>query len=524
MGVVLRVSCLASQVWQSGSMAPFDPIRSAQGEEVCNDRSLSSPSSAVDAADGRHVHPSAENSEAVISESIPELYLRSLRLAFTGAAGRTPDSDGGPFNESARHHGALGCQFCLTSIGSAMLEHYGKLVVETWRQGVSGDAMEAGVWQGGISMYVAGLSAVYPALSQNGGPGQRRIVLADSFHGIPASTSVASESFWHSLPLDVGGYTQVEDNFRRFGLLSPHVRFVEGYFRDSLPICRSSFVAEGRRLALLRIDVDMYESYADVLYNLYDLVSVGGFIICDDCRCIPEADRAVIGFMWHHRLPTSVLAIPGSPCGVYWRKDEDSNLDTDAYHYWLSLRRNSGSTSYPIEDIPTSGPTVEEAKPWDRWHLIQERLAVVHLENNVVSSPGELAVLCRDSLYITLLLGLPSEEVLAQLLSWQRSVVWEVSQALLPMSRIHCARIAVTTLGATDLDTLDLPGVSWSGPSGTYMILSVVCGDEVDVSWMILMDLYYATSKLAPEVHVAYGDFVLRTWLSSAAQCPTWPT
>ena len=47
----------------------------------------------------------------------------------------------------------------------------------------------------------------------------------------------------------------------------------QGFFADSLPRARAEIGA----IAVLRIDGDMYESYMDILYNLYEFVPVGGY-------------------------------------------------------------------------------------------------------------------------------------------------------------------------------------------------------------------------------------------------------
>ena len=54
------------------------------------------------------------------------------------------------------------------------------------------------------------------------------------------------------------------------------MRLVPGYFVDSLPGLRTALKGRGETLAILRMDGDMYDSTMDILYNLYDLVSVGG--------------------------------------------------------------------------------------------------------------------------------------------------------------------------------------------------------------------------------------------------------
>jgi hypothetical protein len=69
---------------------------------------------------------------------------------------------------------------------------------------------------------------------------------------------------------------EVKKNFERFGLLDEQVKFLKGWFSETLP------TAPIGKLALLRLDGDLYESTRDALVNLYDKISTGGYIIIDD--------------------------------------------------------------------------------------------------------------------------------------------------------------------------------------------------------------------------------------------------
>lgn len=69
---------------------------------------------------------------------------------------------------------------------------------------------------------------------------------------------------------------EVQENFRRYNLLDDQVQFLKGWFCDTLP------TAPIEKLAVLRLDGDLYESIMDGLNALYDKVSPGGFIIVDD--------------------------------------------------------------------------------------------------------------------------------------------------------------------------------------------------------------------------------------------------
>ena len=80
----------------------------------------------------------------------------------------------------------------------------------------------------------------------------------------------------HQFPQLAVPLERVQDNFRRYGLLDEQVRFLKGWFRDTLP------TAPIERLAVLRLDGDLYESTIQALDGLYDKLSAGGFVIVDD--------------------------------------------------------------------------------------------------------------------------------------------------------------------------------------------------------------------------------------------------
>ena len=59
-------------------------------------------------------------------------------------------------------------------------------------------------------------------------------------------------------------------NFELFGLMDGQVRFLPGWFKDTLPS------APIEKLALMRLDGDMFESTLDSLTALYPRLSPGG--------------------------------------------------------------------------------------------------------------------------------------------------------------------------------------------------------------------------------------------------------
>ena len=84
--------------------------------------------------------------------------------------------------------------------------------------------------------------------------------------------------------------SRVEGLFRAYDLLDGQVRFLEGWFAETLP------TAEFSQLALLRLDGDLYSSTRDALLACYDRVTPGGFVIVDDYGAIPQCARAVTDF------------------------------------------------------------------------------------------------------------------------------------------------------------------------------------------------------------------------------------
>ena len=100
-------------------------------------------------------------------------------------------------------------------------------------------------------------------------------------------------------------------NFERYGLLDDQVRFLEGWFRDTLPR------APIEKLAVMRLDGDLYESTMDGLTNLYDRLSPGGYVIVDDYS-IPACRLAVEDFRRARGLTEEIVQIDWT--GVFWRR------------------------------------------------------------------------------------------------------------------------------------------------------------------------------------------------------------
>ncbi len=173
---------------------------------------------------------------------------------------------------------------------------------------VPGDFIETGVWRGGACIFLRAVLEAY-------GVKDRRVWAADSFQGLPppdaAYPADAGDTFHTFAELAVPLGT-VKHNFERYGLLDDQVVFLEGWFRDTLP------QAPITRLAILRMDGDMYESTMDALIHLYHKVSPGGYVIVDDYRVVEGCRKAVDDFRAARGIQDEIVEIDG--IGIFWQK------------------------------------------------------------------------------------------------------------------------------------------------------------------------------------------------------------
>ena len=211
---------------------------------------------------------------------------------------------------AAGHTGELIYGFPHTMIGMAALDNIERCAERVFDEGIQGDFFEAGVCQGGAAIFLRALQIAY-------GEGHRQTWLADSFEGLPACRSapdIAAGIDWSEASRPQFAFSEegVRDNFIRYDLLDDRVRFLPGWFSESLP------GAEVGPLAILRIDADLYESTRDVLQQLYAKVSPGGFVIVDDYCFLPPCRQAVEEFRSEHGIAEPLTYVNHS-C-VYWRK------------------------------------------------------------------------------------------------------------------------------------------------------------------------------------------------------------
>jgi O-methyltransferase len=195
-----------------------------------------------------------------------------------------------------------------TMIGRKRLDHLERCLETIERDSVPGDLLEAGVWRGGACIFMRGFLEAHNI--------PRRIVwAADSFAGLPAPTMAEDRDHDYSagrFPALAVPLETVRATFARYNLLDARVRFLEGWFKDTLPN------APIERLALLRLDGDLYESTRDALNALYDRVAPGGFVVIDDYFAFNPCRHATDDFRAERNIGTPFERIDWS--AVCWRK------------------------------------------------------------------------------------------------------------------------------------------------------------------------------------------------------------
>jgi O-methyltransferase len=191
-----------------------------------------------------------------------------------------------------------------TMLGTRQLDHVQKCIVDVLNRNVAGDVLEAGVWRGGMTIFMRAALRAY-------GCATRTVWVVDSFAGLPP-IDTANEKFpWERGDMAVS-LQEVQNNFARYGLLDPQVQFLQGFFSDTLP------KAPIRELSILRVDADLYQSTLDVLRNLYAKLSTGGYAIFDDYQNLPDCRRAIDEFRRENGISEEVRPIDER--AVYWQK------------------------------------------------------------------------------------------------------------------------------------------------------------------------------------------------------------
>jgi O-methyltransferase len=199
-------------------------------------------------------------------------------------------------------------QFAHSMVGRKRLDNIQSCLAAIKADGIAGDVAETGVWRGGAAIFMKGCLKAWEM-------NDRTLWAADSFEGLPVPSLPQDAGYDFSIgkqPILAISLEEVQENFRRYNLLDDQVKFLKGWFCDTL------HAAPIEKLALLRLDGDLYESTMDALNALYEKVVPGGFVIVDDFNDFEPCRRAVVEYREKHSIEDSIETVDWS--GVFWRK------------------------------------------------------------------------------------------------------------------------------------------------------------------------------------------------------------
>ncbi len=240
------------------------------------------------------------------------LYIDLIKKCLTGLIYEDPSI--GPFGrEFDKFHRQMGHDWPLKAhsmIGEKRMDNIRDAIVHVLSENVPGDFIETGVWRGGACIFMRAVLAAFNITD-------RTVWVADSFEGLPPvnaeqypeDAKCADLSQFSELAISL---EEVQSNFEKYGLLDDQVKFLKGWFRDTLP------TAPIEKLSVLRLDGDMYESTMDALNSLYHKVSPGGVIIVDDYNAINACKQAIHDFRDAHGITDPIQAI--DYYAVFWIK------------------------------------------------------------------------------------------------------------------------------------------------------------------------------------------------------------
>jgi O-methyltransferase len=212
-------------------------------------------------------------------------------------------------DEAHRANGTFWPPRAETMIGMKRLDNLQFCLEDVIRCDVPGDFIETGVWRGGACIFAQAILKAHECTGRN-------VWVADSFKGLPPPNpelypaDKGDEHHTHeSLRIS---REQVEQNFRRYGMMDTNVKFLHGWFRDTLP------AAPIEKLAVVRLDGDMYESTMDGLKHLYPKLVPGGYLIVDDYGAVEACRKAVEDYRTEQKIEDKIQTIDWT--GIYWQK------------------------------------------------------------------------------------------------------------------------------------------------------------------------------------------------------------
>jgi hypothetical protein len=177
-----------------------------------------------------------------------------------------------------------------------------------------GEIIETGVFKGAsLSRFVKFRSLLENAFS-------RKIIAFDTFGKFPEAYFEDDKAIRNKFIEEAGeisiSETDLLNIYSKLGL-NENLKLIAGDIGFTVP----QFVTENPqiRIALLHVDVDLYEPTKVVLENLYPMVVQGGIVLLDDYGAFPGANLAIEEYFEH--LPVKLQKLPFSNAITFLEKE-----------------------------------------------------------------------------------------------------------------------------------------------------------------------------------------------------------
>jgi len=270
-----------------------------------DDRELRRPAK-TDYVTGAHIRTGGPVTEAI--DRYLDLAIKTISNTIYGDANQKPWV---PlvYDAAARETGRDWPSQAHSMIGVQRLQNVRQLCERAIQEGVPGDFIETGIWRGGACILMRAVLAAY-------GETGRNVWCCDSFEGLPlpdeASYPQDKDDQHHTYKELAVSLEMVQENFRKYDLLDDQVKWVKGFFEDTLDRI------EAERFSVVRLDGDMYSSTMVALETLYPKLTPGGFLIVDDYGAIPQCKQAIEDYRGRNGIADEIHDIDWT--GVWWRK------------------------------------------------------------------------------------------------------------------------------------------------------------------------------------------------------------
>jgi len=205
-----------------------------------------------------------------------------------------------------------------------LVDLYGKVRAEN----IPGDFVETGVWKGANGIVFALVRDLVGETST------RSVYNLDSFRWLPPPRAIHKRDVNDKHSTYANKHVELRASldlvigiYRRYGIdvndPAANVHMVEGWFNETAP----AIAQKVQKIAILRLDGDMYGSTWEVLIYLYGKVAVGGYVIIDDYK-LPGCRAAVDEFRDCLKITSPLVQIKVDDYLLwhekpYWKKNEE---------------------------------------------------------------------------------------------------------------------------------------------------------------------------------------------------------